>query len=305
MKTLHNFDSDSSIVHFLCSGADPRKEIMYQTLKKHIPEKPKTIIRYYLRKLNYLKKIVLMPNWKLRYLSDEAYGTDGFITIHDVPFLRDKQFINAYDSSVRDIESIYLKRNSRFHKGFWERRDEIAWRSHITCWAATQVNDLEGDFVECGVANGILSRAICEYTQFQKQTRKFYLIDCWKPLNGTEHEEKYPGDVGGALYWYEFAKSRFAKYPNVQLVKGMIPEVLPALDHVKKVAYLSIDMNNGDPELAALEFFWDRLVVGAIVYFDDFLWGYPLLQKNIFEFTKRNKVELLHIPTGNSILIKK
>ena len=63
-------------------------------------------------------------------------------------------------------------------------------------------------------------------------------------------------------------------------------------------------MNDGDPELAALEFFWDKLSPGAIVYFDNFLWGYPKLQTNIENFLKDKTEELLHLPTGNSILIK-
>lgn len=255
---------------------------------------------YYIRKLRLLQKIIRMPLWKMHLLSDEVYSRDGFVTIHDVPFLRDEKFVQSYRASIEGTESVYIKPNSRFFRGHWESWDEIAWRSHITCWAAQQVRNIKGDFVECGVANGLLSKAICHYTNFQNQDRKFYLIDGWTPLRGSEI--RYPAEFDGS--WYEFAKSRFKEFPNVEFVKGMIPEVLDALKHIEKIAYLSIDMNDGDPELDAVEFFWDRISVGGIIYFDDYLWGYPKLQENISRFAERKNVELLHIPTGNSLLIK-
>lgn len=247
-------------------------------------------------------KIITLPNWKLRYLSDEVYGTDGFITVHDVLFKSDNKFMDAYNESINGLESVMLKPNSRFYKEYWENSEELTWRCHITCWAAKQVENIEGDFMECGVANGILSKTICEYTDFGKLKRNFYLVDRWASINGNNNSYHYPSTFNGN--WFEFAKSRFEKYPNVNLIHGTVPDILEKLLHIEKIAYLSIDMNDGDAELATVEFFWDRISVGGIIYFDDFLFGYKKLQKNILEFAARKKVHLLHIPTGNSIIVK-
>ena len=47
-------------------------------------------------------------------------------------------------------------------------------------------------------------------------------------------------------------------------MKGRVPESLEAVE-IESVAYLSIDMNIVEPEIAALEYFWDKLVPGALV----------------------------------------
>jgi len=42
------------------------------------------------------------------------------------------------------------------------------------------------------------------------------------------------------------------------------------LEHIRKVSYLSIDMNCVKPEIAAAQFFWDRMVSGGIMVLDDY-----------------------------------
>ena len=73
-----------------------------------------------------------------------------------------------------------------------------------------------------------------------------------------------------------------------------------------RVCYLSIDMNCVGPEIAAAEFFWDRLVSGAVVLLDDYGAGvWHLAQKRAFdEFARRKGVEILSLPTCQGLLIK-
>ena len=274
-----------------------------RSVKNVFPVKFKTVVRYQVERAKLLKFIFTLPNWRLQYLSKRVYSADGFITIHDTPFLRNRKLIKAYEESLRGLEDFYVKPNSRYRQDHWESPKEILWRAHIVSWAAKSLENVPGDFVECGVGNGLLSKTICEYVDFKAQNRNFYLLDCWELFRQEDWRNLYP--VNQASTWFEFTSTRFGLYPNVKLVKGMIPESLKMLQNIDKVAYLSIDMNDGEPEIAALEFFWNKLVPGAIVYFDDYLWGYPKLQKYVDEFLVDKNVELLHIPTGNSILIKR
>ena len=46
------------------------------------------------------------------------------------------------------------------------------------------------------------------------------------------------------------------------------------------------------------------MVPEGITYFDDYGWGYPELRKAISTFLADKPEELLHFPSGNSILIK-
>ena len=70
------------------------------------------------------------------------------------------------------------------------------------------------------------------------------------------------------------------------------------------MAFLSIDMNSSEPELAALEYFYDKMVPNGIIYFDDYGWGFPDLRRVIDNFLVDKPEKLLHFPSGNSILIK-
>lgn len=275
---------------------------MLAKLSRLLPIRIKTFLKYYEQRLMLFLKFFKLPNWKLMYLDDSSYVADGFATTHDPLFLKNDKLVNSYHKSIKELKDFYVKPNSKYYKLHWESQEEIIWRAHIVTWAAKTVEKVPGDFVECGVANGLLSKTICEYVDFKNQNRNFYLLDCWELFREVEWGRCYPVEKNDS--WFDFASERFSDYPNVKLVKGMIPESLAQVSNIDQIAYLSIDMNDGDPELAALKFFWDKLSPGAIVYFDDFLWGYKKLQDNIAEFLSDKNVELLHIPTGNSILIK-
>jgi hypothetical protein len=64
-------------------------------------------------------------------------------------------------------------------------------------------------------------------------------------------------------------------------------------------------MNNVLPEIAAIEYFWDKLVQGGIVVLDDYGFTSHLQQKLAFdEFAKRVGVLILTLPTGQGLILK-
>lgn len=72
-----------------------------------------------------------------------------------------------------------------------------------------------------------------------------------------------------------------------------------------KIAYLYIDMNYVIPEIAAAEYFWDKLVPGAAIMIDDYGHAGHEEQKCAFgDFAKRKNVLLLCLPTGQGLIIK-
>jgi hypothetical protein len=42
---------------------------------------------------------------------------------------------------------------------------------------------------------------------------------------------------------YDFVAEKMRAYPNVQLVRGLLPDTLDAIDR-RKIAYLSVDLDN-------------------------------------------------------------
>ncbi|MHB1293517.1 MAG: TylF/MycF/NovP-related O-methyltransferase [Anaerolineae bacterium] len=220
------------------------------------------------------------------------FNEDGLATEHDAPFLRDPRFLDAYG----------LGRGT----GSWRGR-EVRWRAYIACWAAEWAKHLEGDFVECGVFRGGLSRAIVHYIDLNSLNKRFYLLDTFEgiPAESINEEERRQGRRPG-LYEDCFAdvQATFAAFPGVRLIRGRVPDTLPQVD-AERICYLSLDMNCAAPELAAAEFFWDRLVSGGVILSDDYgFTGFESQRKALDGFTAERGIQVMALPTGQGLIVK-
>ena len=192
-----------------------------------------------------------------------------------------------------------------------ENIDDCRWIVHVALWAASHAARLEGDFVECGVNTGLLSCAICAYLDFNTLKRDFWLFDTFA---GIPEEQMNNSERNGIASWhnknsyeecYERTCANFARWPRARLVRGKVPDTLAAFPADRRVAYLSIDMNIVLPEIAAIEFFWDKLSPGAIIVLDDYAWATHQDQRRAFDaFADRHDVRILTVPTGQGIIIR-
>ena len=103
---------------------------------------------------------------------------------------------------------------------------------------------------------------------------------------------------------YSDVVKNFSEFKNVKIVKGIVPESLSTVD-INRVAYLSIDMNNAAPEIAAVNYFWDRLSPGAPILLDDYGFINYETQKHAFDaWANEHNVQILALPTGQGLIIK-
>jgi hypothetical protein len=63
----------------------------------------------------------------------------------------------------------------------WGRHD-VEWRAYVCGWAAWSVRNKEGDFVECGINRGGLSRAVVHCVNFERLNKQFWLLDTYQGL---------------------------------------------------------------------------------------------------------------------------
>ena len=91
-----------------------------------------------------------------------TYNQDGLATRHNCDFINDPLFLESYK----------LGESTNSYDGA-----QIHWRAYVACWAAKKVIGLEGDFIECGVNKGGLSRTVINYVNFNKLQKKFFLLD--------------------------------------------------------------------------------------------------------------------------------
>jgi len=226
-------------------------------------------------------------------LENVTYNQDGLVSVHNVDFMQDERFARAYKKGEET--------------GSWGSA-KIHWRAFVACWAADRGKALEGDFVECGVNRGGLSRSVMEYIEFAgMRDRKFYLLDTFEGLAEqyiSEEEKKLGRQAGGYEECYESVKMTFRSFENAVIIRGTVPDTLSEVKS-EKIAYLSIDMNCAEPEIAAANYFWDKLVSGAAVVLDDYGWVDHIVQKRAFDhFAAERGVPILPLPTGQGLILK-
>jgi O-methyltransferase len=271
--------------------------------KRLVPGRTKLWIRKQLYVAPKVSKRELRTRPVIEYLRGRvpietlpSFAGDSLVSWHNAEFLEDPAFIQAV---ARGVE-----------RGSWTATLDVRWRFHVILWAAARAARMDGDFVECGVNRGGFARAIVDYVDFGRLDKTFYLMDTF---NGLVEKYITPEERAMGVSRESFAKfsesyddvaEAFKAFPNVQLVRGPIPDTLP-LATTTKVAFLSIDMNVMLPEIAAVNYFWDRLVSGAIVILDDYGHGPHRLQKHAFdEFAAAHGVQVLMLPTGQGLMFK-
>ncbi len=230
---------------------------------------------------------------RIGFMFRPSYNEDRLITDHVCDhFLEDPAFKLAYEAGAHGT-SMKPKR----------------WKVHVACWAARKARNLPGDFVECGVFEAVMSRAVAQFVGFADLDKTFYLLDTYEglPAELRNPEEKAIFGMGGKRYrpTYEFVRGRFRDYPNVRLIKGKLPQTLAEVP-ASSIAYLSLDLNVAGPEIAAAEFFWDKLVSGAVMLIDDYATStyFRVHTREYDRFAREREVPILTLPTGQGLIIK-
>lgn len=237
----------------------------------------------------------------VRRAAPQVYAQDGLISMHSHAFMRDPKFIAAYARGVKAIGGVD---SYQWH-----------WRIHIGLWAASVASRLDGDFVECGVNKGFLSSAIMEYLDWNSLDRDFYLLDTFAGLDErfVSDRERKAGALqknaealqsGFYVIGADSVRANFAQWPRARIVEGVIPETLDQVT-ARQVAYLHLDMNCAPPEIAALDYFWERLVAGAPILLDDYAYlGYTAQKLAMDGFASARGVTVCSLPTGQGLIIK-
>ena len=205
----------------------------------------------------------------------------------------------------------WTRNNSVFEDGpfrkAWENNrtntadHAIACRRYILACAAYHCLHLPGDFVECGVYADTGIKTVMDYlggTAFPKTFWGYDTFD-YNPVPGHEFEGQEAG-------FYEKVCQRFNGYAQVKLVKGLLPDSFTE-NIPYSIAYLHIDLNHAEGELAVLEHLFDCVVSGGIVIMDDYEWaGSHRPQKKAEDpwFEARN-YRVFPLPTGQGLVLKR
>lgn len=212
-----------------------------------------------------------------------GFAGDNLITFgKTLGFLDDQKFMSAFQAANPDAQE-----------------ESQIWRSHVLCWAARRALGVPGDFVEAACYKGFTARVLCNALDFAGTGRDYWLYDLFDPPAGYSHLLE---DHGGGLH--ERVVQRFADIPRAHVVKGSIPESF-ARGEPARVAFLHVDMNAPEPEIATLDRFYPRMPSGAIIVLDDFGWAYYREQRiHTEKWCRARGLDVLELPTGQGLIIK-
>lgn len=218
-----------------------------------------------------------------------AFAGDSLITFGKrLSFLHDPSFIQSLEDHPKNYARAFV------------------WRLHVACWAAATALGLDGDFVECGVHEGMTSSMITNYLNFADVPKQYYLYDTFGGIPAGYMAELDPAH-NHADYrkpgLYEEVLQRFAHYRNVRIISGELPgafqQACPA-----RIAFVHMDLGNFPSERDCLAFLMDRMVARGVVLFHTFGWevfgGYKIADEPLLRDRGLNVLEL---PTGQGLLI--
>lgn len=228
-----------------------------------------------------------------------SYVQDGLASIHNNEFMQDEAFMSAYARGVQAVGQDYG----------WH------WRVHLGLWAASMGAKLAGDFVECGVNFGFMSSSIMHHLNWDVLNKTFYLLDTFSGVDDcyVSQNERAEGilEKDKKLFEIKFYTQditpvieNFSEWKNIAIIPGAVPDTLHQVK-ATDLAFLHLDMNCAPPEVAALEYFWDKLVPGAPVLLDDYAYyGYHHQKYAMDNLAKRLNICIASLPTGQGLIIK-
>ncbi|MEM9136483.1 MAG: TylF/MycF/NovP-related O-methyltransferase [Cyanobacteria bacterium P01_F01_bin.42] len=238
---------------------------------------------------DFQKFIKLLPS-----IFGRVFAQDNLITLQrSAGFLNDKKFRSAFEGAIQN-----------------RQEQSLSWRLHTLTWAAKHCLNVEGDFVECGVYKGFSFAVVAAYLDFEQVNKKIYLYDTYSGIPDEYNSEKRSNQVyeketeSDSDAIYNQALDRFKQYPNVELVRGIVPDSFEQAVP-ERISLLHIDMNSAKSELAALDVLFDRVTTGGMIIFDDYGWtGYVKQKIAEDDYMSQRNHSILELPTGQGLVVK-
>lgn len=266
----------------------------------------------------YLKFPTLQPFLDYVYRTHFMYKNQfkgwGMSTAHELPW-RDE-----HDEEIFRKASNDLKNNFEFGidtTGIQKHNvDTMLWRHWIVSFtvrfAMKFSNTNEYNFVECGVGEGISSFFALREISANKKISQNYFMHFYDSWDTMRKEDLSPNEMTKLNYYsnlnIDTVKKNLSEFKNHIIYHvGFIPESFNSNPKSpNSIIYLHIDLNSKKATLDTLDFFYDNVVPGGIILFDDYGWmEYGETKKTIDKFLKDKNGMLQKIPTGQAIFYKK
>lgn len=151
-----------------------------------------------------------------------------------------------------------------------------------------------GTIIEAGVYLGGSLRYIADHFP----GRNIIGIDTFEGLpqeDWNENEIHKPGDFSDTSY--EAVKKYLSEYSNIELIKGIFPHSLDMGESFilyNPISFVHVDFDFYEGIKNCLEYFWEDLIPGAWMIFDDYKWpNCPGVERALQEFSQKMKIDVI------------
>ena len=176
----------------------------------------------------------------------------------------------------------------------WRLEHDVIWPEMARL---LQEEGIRGDLVEFGVFGGGSFLRLIQIFRPLSVINRYYGFDGFKGMPKPDLQLDHP------YFWHEgafadtskegvlrYLADNLGRLDDIEIVEGWFSETLPAMrDRILQVAFARVDCDLYSSTVDVFDFLPDRLVNGAIVYFDD--WTHEAgtgESKAFFEFAERN-----------------
>jgi O-methyltransferase len=148
--------------------------------------------------------------------------------------------------------------------------------------------NIPGDVIECGVCNGGTAAVLARSATRSRQFRTVWLFDSFQGMPETSSQdgqlarEHVGKEVGHPAKVQEILQMAGTKMDRVKIVPGWFQDSFPTVS-ISKIALLNIDADWYESVKLCLETFYDAVVPGGYISFDDY-GHWPGCKKAVDEF---------------------
>jgi O-methyltransferase len=212
------------------------------------------------------------------------------------------------DFSLGDDYKTWLEDKEFRHK--FKELSPISPYSEERKWTirefARYVLDIQGSMAECGCYDG----ASAYFLAKENPHVPLHLFDSFEGLSEPTDKDLHSwGDhlqweKGNLLATEEEARKTLSGFDNVVFHKGWIPARFPDVTN-ERFRLVHIDVDLYQPTLDSLKFFYPRMNPNGVIVLDDY--GFttcPGAYKATKQFMANKPEYVLHLPTGQGIIIK-
>tara|TARA_B100000886_G_C20360130_1_gene464824 strand:+ start:88 stop:957 length:870 start_codon:yes stop_codon:yes gene_type:complete len=285
-------------------------------IERILNAKEKKIKKNFLSKINFLIKNNLNKIFKNYYQfkrfnkKKKTFHGWGLITTDTVPPWKNQYnieniFFDKINQKLKDLINDKDFRLTQFEyedTNYQKILDELSWRHYIVfnsvLLASKNASQSQMSLAECGVCDGLAIYFAIKACELSNVDKKIYLYDAWEDLGDDKLRFKYD------YLNIDITKKNLENF-NKYLIfnKGLIPNVFQKAENPTKINWLHIDLNSSEATRYSLEFFFDKLMPGGVMLFDDY-GGFDDTRRIVDEFFKNKKGHFTNYPSGQGIFIK-